>query len=248
MLSGFFVTQAISWYWSPEVPSKSHAMVKHEMSTVTITVWGINTIRLHWLKSLQRGQTRDIIPTVHVQSMSRTNPWIRESFLQFTCKSCKSALWKWKKVRKPLIVILAIPSFPDPLQPLFVCCAEDWLLLYAGGKATIPFKGRACNSAKARKVHDLKNPSARGVSLMSVRRSGDFFCLVLVWFFWWRQGSQIWHIYWPFHVLLIFSVPTKVVTCHPSWKGKISGGLMTLLGPDAPSTLAWCVRVFFFEA
>ena len=247
MLSGFFVTQAISWYWSPEVPSKSHAMVKHEMSTVTITVWGINTIRLHWLKSLQRGQTRDIIPTVHVQSMSRTNPWIRESFLQFTCKSCKSALWKWKKVRKPLIVILAIPSFPDPLQPLFVCCAEDWLLLYAGGKATIPFKGRACNSAKARKVHDLKNPSARGVSLMDQWRSGDlcvgFFLVLLV-----ETGISNLAYILAIPCVAICSVPTKVVTCHPSWKGKISGGLMTLLGPDAPSSLAWCVRVFFFEA
>lgn len=92
--------------------------------------------------------------------------------------------------------------------------AEDWLLLYAGGKATIPFKGRACNSKAIR--HDLQ-PFSSG-NCWCQRRWGDF----VFGSFWRLVETGISNLAYILAIpcVAIFSVPTKAVTCHPSWKGK----------------------------
>lgn len=228
----FFVTQAIS---GTVARSSLEESCNGEAWNVHCNhhIWGINTIRLHWLKSLQRGQTRDIILAVHVQSMknkSVNSEVILTMILQIIMQIGAVKIKEGKETSSCYPCNSQFPgSFATVvcLKPRTGCC----FMLVA--RQPFPLK----DELVTRRQFDMTfSHSARGIA--DVNGGGVILCLVLFGV-WWRQGSQIWHIYWLFHVLLYFPYPPKRWHVTQAERAKTPGGLMTLLGPDAPSNLAW---------
>ena len=239
---GFFVTQAIS---GTVARSSLEESCNGEAWNVHCNhhIWGINTIRLHWLKSLQRGQTRDIILAVHVQSMknkSVNSEVILTMILQIIMQIGAVKIKEGKETSSCYPCNSQFPgSFATVvcLKPRTGCC----FMLVA--RQPFPLK----DELVTRRQCDMTfSHSARGIA--DVNGGGVICVFGSVWRLVETGTSNLAYIL-AIPCFAICSVPTKVVTCHPSWKGILpQGGLMTLLGPDAPSNLAWCVRVFFFEA
>lgn len=244
---GFFVTQAIS---DTVARSSLEESCNGEAWNVHCNhhIWGINTIRLHWLKSLQRGQTRDIILAVHVQSMknkSVNSEVILTMILQIIMQIGAVKIKEGKETSSCYPCNSQFPgSFATVvcLKPRTGCC----FMLVA--RQPFPLK----DELVTRRQFDMTfSHSARGIA--DVRPAvGWFVCWVLFGSFGGDRdlkfgiyiGYSI-HVFWR-----ICSVPTKVVTCHPSWKGnfpQVVWWLCWVLMLQAPWLDAFG-KVFFFEA